>query len=375
MIANKNKKHVQNKTGIMIMATEVVRNNLSNAIFEGNWEDAQNYLNEIQQLDEFGGTALHTAYFYHNTTPYNIFDMLINAYPKAATIQNSLGFTPLHYSRKGFSDECTMLLLNVAPETVCVQNYTTGCTPLHYALKDCRSCDLIQAMITGCPSALEVTNFLGQTPLDCFFLHWCAHIQILLNHCKTNNKSPEQILDTEIVNTRRNIITVRYVHRTMCILLKLKVIIEENNNNHSATSSNTSNMPIILYSAFYLHYCPWLYCMLLAYVHPEHILQTTNNNTENRSLSILLQTVDSNITPLESNVYERIYRCSHCRSSTIKLYKGTRGYFCTDCSRHKIVDFNSRNANIVRLHRDEELERFQFIYYLLRGDPSLCAIY
>ena len=340
--------------------TSEPRYNLSNAIFECNWNEVPNYLDEIKEINEFGGTALHTAFFYHNTTPYNIFQLLIDAYPEAAKIQNSLGFTPLHYSRKDFSDECTMLLLNVAPETIGVQNYTTGCTPLHYALRDCRSNSLIQAMLQTCPSALKVTNHLGQTPLDWFFLHWYEPIQKLLTTIDDGRRSlsPDQMLDVVLVNTRRGQITVGYVYHTMYLLFRQSMILDQ-------VETSPSAIPPILYAAFYLNYCPWLFCKFLAHLQLQDIFKTKDNDI----CCILLQ-CSSDRASQRSYSYNRIYKCTSCGSTTSKLFKGTRGFSCHDCIKHKLAKLH----NVVVLHRDEELERLQFIYFLLRGDPTLCAI-
>ena len=101
-----------------LMASSIQsRSNLVNAIYEEEWEDVPFYLNEMKEINDIEGTALHAAYIY-NGTPYNIFRMLIDIYPDAATIQNIDGNTPLHYSIEKFSDQSAILLLEVAPETM-----------------------------------------------------------------------------------------------------------------------------------------------------------------------------------------------------------------------------------------------------------------
>jgi len=337
----------------LMVETRPRRSNLSNAIREGEWDDALSYLNEIKEVNEFEGTALHTASL-TRTTPYHVLSMLIDEYPDAAKIQNKNGNTPLHHFVKSFSDKCVILLLDVAPETAGVQN-TASCTPLHYTVEHFRSHILVGLMLQACPSALNVTNHLGQTPLDCFFRHWYEPIQSLLTTIDGDYNLPsEQILDIELVKTRTNRITVRHVYHTMHVLLRQKAILE-------GIESNPFDMPPILHSALYLNYCPWLFCKLLVHIHPKDLFEAKE--------SIFLLTSKDKASQ-RSSTYNNIFKCTGCAASKSKLHKLRRGFLCHNCG-----EYETRILwNIPTFHRDEELERLQFIYFLLRYDPSLSKI-
>jgi len=146
-----------------------------------------------------------------------------------------------------------------------MQNYNTGCTPLHYAIFFKRSNILVGLVLQACPSAMNITNHMGRLPLDFFFLYWYEPIQILLPIIEEDspNLSGEQILEMKLVITRTNRITVRNI---LNLLLRQKITLD-------VVVSNPSDMSLILHSALHLNYCLWLFCKLLAHIHAKDIFE------------------------------------------------------------------------------------------------------
>ncbi len=89
-------------------------------------------------------------------------DLLI----KAANYKGKDNWTPLHYLvRKKPPSNLVERLLQLAPDTIKVQDNSHGALPLHYALWKNASSDVIKMLLQAYPRAVEVPDKDGWFPL------------------------------------------------------------------------------------------------------------------------------------------------------------------------------------------------------------------
>jgi hypothetical protein len=124
----------------------------------------QAYPKAAEVQDKYGDLPLHLALEKHASD--DVIKMLLIAYLNAAQLQNKYGNLPFDIALKHkASDDVIKMILIAYPKAAQVQN-NTGWLPLHYALKYNASNDVIEMLLHTYPQAARVKDNTGTLPLS-----------------------------------------------------------------------------------------------------------------------------------------------------------------------------------------------------------------
>jgi ankyrin repeat protein len=114
-----------------------------------------------------GGTPFILACRYSSSM--QVILRLVTKYPEAACINDSEGWTPLHYLFRYRGAEVTVeiaeLFLNAFPAALTSQTINGGRTPFILACRSSSSMQVILRLVTKCPEAACINDSEGWTPL------------------------------------------------------------------------------------------------------------------------------------------------------------------------------------------------------------------
>jgi len=324
--------------------------NLIEVIENRQWCGIDEHIAGTNGVDQNGRTALHKACF-HNA-PTQTIELLYRSNPEAALMRDNNGWTPLHRSVVYSSeDKVIQFLTKVAPAaTSKVDNF--GDTPLHDALLHRRSYGIIRALIDANPYDVNKSNLKGDTPLDTFLALWYSAIKSFVEKLP-ESLPPSKIMEMEIVRGGQ-LYSVRYVYNMTCLIF-----------NHAMRTSGKADNPKakLLHSVLKMESCPWVFYEFLMRIHPDQI----HDKADCGNLPITLMAQHSN-----KSIYNKIFKCWQCKHSSSVFYAMHGTYFCTTCMA-KMAWIGGHKYSVIR--RNDELEKVQTIYQLLRETPYLtCSI-
>ena len=243
-------------------------------------------------------------------------------------------------------DDVIEFLAKVAPiATSTVDNF--GDTPLHDALLHRRSFGIIRALIDANPCDVNKSNHKGDTPLDAFLSLWYSAIKNFVEKLP-ESISPSKIMDMEIIRSGQ-IYTIRYVYNMTCLIL-----------NHAMKINGMSANPKakFLHSVLKMESCPWVFYEFLMRIHPDEI----HDRDDYGNMPITLMAQDSN-----KSIYNKIFKCWQCKNSSSVFYAMHGTYFCANCMSKSWIGCHKYSV----IRRNDELEKVQTIYQLLRESPYL----
>lgn len=319
---------------------------LIEAIESRRWDRIDQHIEGTMGCDGNGRTALHKACF-HNA-PIKAIELLFKSNPDAALMRDNNGWTPLHRSVVYSSeDEVIEFLTKVAPAaTSTVDNF--GDTPLHDALLHRRSFGIIRSLIDANPDVSKA-NLKGDSPLDTFLSLWYSAIKNFVEKLP-DTLPPAKVMEMDIIRGGQ-IYSIRYVYNMTCLIL-----------NHAMRTSGCSptSKSKFLHSVLKMESCPWVFYEFLMRIHPEQIHDDDCGN-----LPITLMAQDSN-----KSIYGKIFKCWQCKNSCSVFYAMHGTYFCTTCMA-KMTWIGGHKYSVIR--RNDELEKVQTVYKLLREHPPICS--
>ena len=144
--------------------------------------------------------------------------------------------------------------------------------------------------------------------------------------------------------------SIRYVYSMTCLIF-----------NHAMSISGKSVNPKgkFLHSVLKMESCPWVFYDFLMRIHPDEI----HDKDDNGNLPITLMAQESN-----KSIYSKIFKCWQCKNSSSVFYAMHGTYFCTTCMA-KMAWIGGHKYSVIR--RDDELEKVQTIFQLLKESPYL----
>lgn len=379
---------------------------LLEAVLEHKWEDVHQYLHEADCVDEDNWTTLHWScreYY----TPLDTIQLLLNAYPLAATHQDINGSIPLHIALE-YSKPIDVIesLVESCPSTLHMVD-AKGRTPLHVACIAASNTPLkiVEFLVKEYPDAALKKDCLGKTPLtevicnkledevidvllrhcpDCIALDTPLHLSVSCSRsvgtmrslvkCQpklllaVNQKKqaaedlfyskwdrpltkfiesiPSSANPSDIWNNKTNFdnFPTQYVYDTAIFFL----------NHNNETNSNST-----LHSAIKSQKCPWSFCELFLRLHPNEFIKYNSDG----------------ISPIEliSNSSKRkFYEPRLLQRTRIinQLRKNCKDFSKEDDSKHKAL---LRFLQQTTKSNCEELKMMNFLYYSIRENPVICA--
>jgi len=329
---------------------------------------------DVRHIDSNGCTALYMAL--RHKAPLHVIKIIIYACPLAAEFENNYGSSPLQLAIDISDDETIQLLIKARPEA-CYKYDVTRTRPLHYALIQRNSYNIIRDLVNAAPEVILQPNRNEDTPIECFFTNW----DLCLRHFLSNN----QLLLTSADSSRNEILSqtlefdgkkieLKYLYDVSCLLLQTAYpsMIEKYSNYHDCNENN--NKWLALHSALASKYCPWSICQLLLHLHPDQMSKQDING--NSPLVHCMINNGSSLISHKSDIYNTYhYGCLACKStSCIKMYKlgGTRRgqLYCDRCATR--IHWIGQSECLIDV-RDEETEKLNTLFYLIRENPNFVS--
>lgn len=308
-----------------------------NARITSGWGDVLNYLDQVHLSDRQGKMISHHSYF--QQAPLIIIQKVINYYPKATTVQDNFGWTPLHISLLFNSRfEVVEFIAKSAPEAITMRD-KYGCTPLHIALERYRPLTVIKLLIDTNPDVLSVDNYDDNvlSPIDLFNKAWHKGIQEFLQSLPASI-SPKKILSSEVY-VSEIVYTIRYIHDVTCLLLKFNLPrCAQENTTHADESCR-----LVMHSVLSNQSFSWPFCELFLRIYACEIDKVDNNG--NYPFHYMVQSS-------RKNIYNKIFPYGECADSlTYESYA---------------IDNNNNSC------QSDDLEYFQALYILMTNKPEFC---
>jgi len=157
------------------------KHSLYESIRQKDWATVKQLLQapEIRRLVQQNQNTLFMAC---TCVPAHIINMIFNTSPQQVLFRDFYGNTPLHNALTNFgpdTEEIVEFLLHVAPDLARTMNYD-GMLPLHQALLNRRSPEIITRLLRAFPESLYLHNGRGGTPAQLFFDEWLDELE---DHC------------------------------------------------------------------------------------------------------------------------------------------------------------------------------------------------
>ena len=300
-----------------------------------NWDRVLDYLDHVHLSDRQGKMILHHSYF--QQAPLHIIQKVINHHPKALSVQDNFGWTPLHIALLFNSRfEVVEFIAKTVPQAITIGD-KYGYTPLHIALERYRPLRIIKLLIDTNPQVLTLESYdeNGFSPIDLFNKVWHKGIQEFLQNIPLSI-SPKNILSSN-VGISEVVYTVKYIHDVTCILLNFDYGKCLQNN---VINTNESSR-LILHSVLSNQSFSWPFCELFLRLYSCQI--DLIDGYGNHSFHYMVQSS-------RENIYSKIFPCDEY----VDAYTGY-----------------APKSN--RLHQSNDLDYFQALYILMANKPELCS--
>lgn len=304
-------------------------------------------------VDEDGRTFLHLAYYY--STPTDVFQMVVDAYPSKTFSQDDQGNTPMHWAVSKNKEEYVNALLQAAPSVISIEDLE-GLTPVHLAFRYV-SPKVILMLLRNNPSSRLLLRRNKRRFIKTITAGLHNEIREFLDSIRIE-ATPSEILEMSFWHNRRNkyyrdnAVNVRELYEVLCILLR------EDANNHG-----NDNDWMALHTSLKDNSCSWILCEFILRLTPDQIAKEDHNN----NLPIVFLSHDS-----MKVFYNYCNNCHYCSCNKKFFECEDERVLCEKCkTKTNKSDDMFREFDNCHLF---EMEKVRMIYSMLQECPQICAV-
>eukprot|EP00586_Coscinodiscus_wailesii_P018909 CAMPEP_0172513828 /NCGR_PEP_ID=MMETSP1066-20121228/255781_1 /TAXON_ID=671091 /ORGANISM="Coscinodiscus wailesii, Strain CCMP2513" /LENGTH=278 /DNA_ID=CAMNT_0013294263 /DNA_START=50 /DNA_END=883 /DNA_ORIENTATION=+ len=226
-------------------------------------------------------------------TPLKTEELIMNLSGKGLLEQDFFGNTELHRALEEDSDHVVEILSYICPKAATVCN-SDGDTPLHYAIELSRSFTVIKHVIAANRLAIKRKDNDGETPLQIAFRTWNCALRIGLKSVN-NNKNIQSKSNVELKSEYK---TLRDFYEKINLLFQAEI--HGNITNVSATTQLEMLKVCLTHPS-----CPWSFFKLMLDVYPDCV------NQQDKDGNFLLHTAAT----AESSLDRNLYHCQECENT------------------------------------------------------------